>query len=288
MLKRSTTILALLASAGLCSAAFAQAPAAAPAQPAKPAAEAAPAADLPAARDLLEKAIEATGGRAAIEKIKSRVSTGTMEVPAQGIKASILMSQAAPDLVAMELDLPGMGKVRQGHDGKTAWELNPMTGARVLDAEERESFVRGAMLNSELMYDKLYKEMTTVGTEDVAGKPTFKVRLVPTSGDPMHMFLSKETGLPVQMSSTMKSPMGEIQTLTLIEDYREVDGVKIPFKTRVQIVGMGIEQVVSFEKIEQNTEIPADRFAVPEEIKKAMEKPAAPATPATPAPATGG
>ena len=50
---------------------------------------------LPKADTILTQYVEATGGKAAYEKIKSRVATGTIEVPAANIKGKIEVSQAA-------------------------------------------------------------------------------------------------------------------------------------------------------------------------------------------------
>ena len=53
--------------------------------------------DLPTADTVMNQYIEATGGKAAYEKIKNRVSTGTIEIPAANLKGTIKLTQAAPN-----------------------------------------------------------------------------------------------------------------------------------------------------------------------------------------------
>lgn len=52
--------------------------------------------DLPKAETVLDQYVEATGGKAAYEKIKNRTASGTIEIAGAGIKGTIKMKQAAP------------------------------------------------------------------------------------------------------------------------------------------------------------------------------------------------
>ena len=71
---------------------------------------------------MLAQYIEATGGKAAYEKIKNRTSTGTIEIPAANIKGKIQIFQAAPNLVSVVTEIGPVGKTTQATDGKSAWE----------------------------------------------------------------------------------------------------------------------------------------------------------------------
>jgi hypothetical protein len=79
-----------------------------------------------------------------------------------------------------------------------------------------------------------------------------------------------------------------------MSDYREADGIKIPFVTTLSIdAGMKIEQVITITKVTHNTELPSDTFTPPKDVQELIDdkakKPASPETPATPtAPATPG
>ena len=105
----------------------------------------------PTGEQVIDRYVEATGGKAAYEKIKSRVITGKMSIPAQGISGDILIHQKAPNLSHTSITIPQIGgKIERGFNGEVGWEKNPMTGSRVLDGEEKQQMLREASLNNEL------------------------------------------------------------------------------------------------------------------------------------------
>jgi hypothetical protein len=69
--------------------------------------------DLPTADKVLTDYVEATGGKAAYEKVKTRVSTGTIEIPGQNIKGQIKLTQALPNKMAVFVDLGSVVGVKR-------------------------------------------------------------------------------------------------------------------------------------------------------------------------------
>lgn len=282
---------ALMLMAGAASPALAQADAKAPeAAPAAKAPEAKPAADLPSAQAILDKYIEATGGRAAYEKVKNRRVNGTVEIAAMNLKGTVLMEQAAPNKMKFTMDLPGMGKTEQGTDGTDVWTSNAMMGAAVAEGDDREQALRASTFNRELRLMELYPTISVVAKEPVNGKDAFKVEMTPAKGPKETWYFDAESGLPLKSAVTVKSPMGEVVTETAFKEWTEVDGLKQPKATVMSQMGMDI--AVTYDKIEQNIEFPENHFAAPKEVqdlKKGDKAPAggAPAAPGdAPAPAT--
>ena len=85
---------------------------------------------LPKAEEVLDKYIEATGGKAAHEKLNNQVAHGKMEIPGSGFKGSMTIYHAVPNRLFVELELENLGKFQQGTDGKVVWEKNDVTGTR--------------------------------------------------------------------------------------------------------------------------------------------------------------
>jgi hypothetical protein len=83
---------------------------------------------LPTVDQVLEKYITAAGGREAMEKVTSRVSTGTFEIPDMGLTGPVTISEKAPNKSLTVIELGGMGQVRDGSDGTVAWEEAPGGG----------------------------------------------------------------------------------------------------------------------------------------------------------------
>lgn len=244
---------------------------AAPATPAAPAVAAKPAGIDPKAQAVIDRYIEVTGGRAAYEKVKGREVRGTLEIPAQGITGTLVVKTLPPDKSMTVIDIAGMGRIERGVVGDIGWESSAMQGTRVLEGKELEQTRLGAKSESVLLeLANNFTSAVVVGEVQVDGKPATQVDLDGASGK-SSQFFDNASGLLVQTSMTITSPMGEIPAVTTFGDYKEVGGIKVPHLS-VQSVGpMQIKTV--FTEIKVNPEFGADDFKVPAELAK-------PATPA--------
>jgi zinc protease len=212
--------------------------------------------DLPTAETVLNQYIEATGGKDAYKKITSRVLTGTVELTGANIMGPIKLTQAVPNKLLLVMTLGPIGETKQGTDGKDAWEVSAVTGERDMSGEEKEAFIRDASFYKELDWKELYAKVECVGTEDVEGKPAYKVVLSPKSGKPTTQYYDKTNHLVVKQTSTTNSPMGEISVDVYPSDYRSVDGILIPFTVTQKVLTQQI--VMKMKEIKQNVEAPAD------------------------------
>jgi hypothetical protein len=263
-----------------------------PAPSEQPAAK--PAVNLPEAKTLMEKYLTAIGGAERLKQIKSRHVTLTMELPAAGMKGRTQIYQMPPAMAYAETELPQIGKVMQGSDGETVWESSVIMGTRILTGAEKAAFLRGMRFNADYDYADLFKSMTTTGVDKIDGRPVYVVDLVTTDGAKETRLFDQESGLLVGMRTTTNSPMGEMASETVLSDYRDVGGVKMPFKMVVK--AMQNEMVTTIEKAELDVPIPAERFNLPEDVKALLAKqqaepaptvpptPTSPTTPPAPAP----
>jgi zinc protease len=224
--------------------------------------------DLPKAETILDKYVEATGGKAAYEKHHSEISKGSLSMA--GFKGDVTSYRAEPDKSLTEVDLGSIGKMRDGSDGKVFWSLSSMVGPHVKEGAEKAQAVLSARFNAELNWREVFKEAKTVGTDTVDGKDCYKVQLTPPEGSPMTQCYDKESSLMVKMTVTAQTPMGDQTVDSFPTDYRKEGDVLMPHKIR-QSVG-GQEVVISIESVTFNADIPADKFAVPDEIKALVNK----------------
>jgi zinc protease len=238
---------------------------------------------LPSAKEIMDKYIAATGGVENYSKIKNRVSKGELDMPGAGIKATMESYTAEPNKMATKMVIPNMMTMENVTDGARAWIVSDTMGSRLLEGPELENTLREATFNSELQWEKLYKSVKVVGTDEVEGKPAYKVEVETHAGPKMTQWYEQESGLRVKLSMVAPTQMGDIETITKFSDYREVDGIKVPFKTTMS--QMGQEGTLTLTEVRHNIDLPANMFDMPEEIKKlsAQQQPeAAPATPAAP------
>lgn len=217
--------------------------------------------DLPTADTVLNQYVEATGGKAAYEKLKNRVSTGTIEISGANIKGTIKLTQAAPNKVAVVTELGPVGVIRQVTDGKSAWQASVVGGDRELDGEEKEKFIREANFYDDLLWKELYAKVECVGIDDLEGKPAYKLVFTPKTGKPTTKYYDKTSHLLVKETSTAASPMGEVTAEEFPSDYKTVDGVLMPFTVTQKVLTQEI--VVKLTDVKHNVDLPADAFKRP-------------------------
>ena len=114
------------------------APALAQAQaPAPPASQQKPAeADLPPAKSIIDRHIEAVGGRDAIKAHNSVAVKGSMAMPASGMTGTMEIFAARPNKRLTKMTLAGIGEISEGFDGTVAWSVSPMTGPMLATGDE--------------------------------------------------------------------------------------------------------------------------------------------------------
>jgi hypothetical protein len=225
-----------------------------------------PKTNLPSGEAVLAKYIDATGGKAAYDSVHSTISTGTMSMPAQGIKGKVTIYEADPGKNYTVVDIPGIGIVEDGTDGNVAWEKSALQGARVKTGDERAMAIRAASsVNKFGNLKKYYKSIETIDIETIDGKPTYKVVQTPFEGKPETSYYDKQSGLLVKETGIMASPMGEIPFETEVGDYRKVGNLLMPHMMMQSFVGQKMLLVLESTKL--NPEIPKDRFDIPPDIK---------------------
>ncbi len=217
------------------------------------------------AQKVIKKFVKAVGGRKAVMKKDQVVIKGKMEIPSQGISGTMEAHAKAPNLLSVHAEIPGIGTILSGYNGEVGWSINPMMGPSVMDGKMLEQTKREADFYAVLHESDRYRSMETVDKVDFEGAPCWKLKLVANNGDEIYEYYNVETGLLAGNEQKQNSPMGEMNIVSVIEDYKEFEGVKSATKIR-QKIGPGIEQVLSFDEITYNGVQDSD-FDLPAEIK---------------------
>jgi hypothetical protein len=262
--------LAAVVSAG--SALSAQAPQApappksAPAGPGAKAPAAAPAstASLPSARSIIDRHIEAVGGRKAILSHTSSHATGTMSVAGAGITGVLDVYSAKPDKSLVKINLGGIGDVFEAFDGIHAWSVSPMTGPMLTQGKELAEKKFDADFYSDLHEEGRYASMKTVEKTTFDGRPCYKVSLVKKDGGEDVDFYDVETGLKAGAVVTRESQMGPMTVTQVHSDYKKFGGMLMA--TTMKQTAMGVEQVLKITSIEFDNVEPST-FEPPAQIK---------------------
>lgn len=233
-------------------------------------AAAAATANLPSADQIMDKFIDATGGRANYEKVTSRVILGKIGIPAANISGTMETYEVAGKVYA-NIEIAGVGKIERGYDGKTAWEITAATGPRIIDGPEKDEMVREAQFDTDTNWKKYYTAAVT-GTDTLNGELCYKVAFTKPDKTVETRYFSKDSGLLLKSQGPEVSQQGQIDVSATLSDYKDFGGLKTP--TKVQQEAGGQTLLLTTDSVEDNVPIPPEKFALPDDIKQlATSKP---------------
>ncbi len=216
---------------------------------------------LPSIDQILDKQIESMGGKAALEKITSRTMAATFDIPAFNVTGTMKAYAKAPNKNAAFIDVPGFGLISRGYDGNVAWESDPMAGLRDITGAELAARKRDSDLHGELHVKELFAKLTVKGKEKVGDQEVYVVEATPAEGKPEKMYFDAKSGLMVKHDAERESAQGAAMIETFLSDYKEVDGVKIPFTIRQTTPAF--EMTLKITEIKHNEDIEDAKFVKP-------------------------
>jgi zinc protease len=222
------------------------------------------------AERILNHYVRVTGGLDAYEKIENRLTKTEVEIQGSNISLTITMMAQKPNLVRIITESPATGKVVSGCNGETVWELSEVKGPIIKYGRERENALHLNTLDRFARWKEVYRKAEYRGVKDINGQSCFAVYVEPYEADPQTLYFDRETKLLVALKTEMKSEMGILPILSYFDDYREVDGVKLPFKT--QIIVASQVMVSRVKSIEHNVPMDEKLFALPEEIRNLVDR----------------
>lgn len=231
---------------------------------------AAPAENLPSADSVLQHYVEVTGGAKAYDAVKTMTGSGKFVMAAQGITGDISMYAQAPDKSYAVVDIQGVGKMEEGTDGTIAWELSPITGARIKSGDEAGAEIRSSATDIHTNWKKYYQSAAVTAVEDVGGKSAYKLVLTPKSGAAETQWYDKDSGLILKSIMTIDTPMGKAPVEVTFSDYKKEGDITMPTKMVQSVAGQQFE--INLDKVDFNASVPASRFDLPADIKALQKK----------------
>lgn len=140
---------------------------------------------------VLEKYTQAVGGKAAFEKINSRVSKGTFTSTNLKTKGLIELYAKAPNKQLMILLATGFGNYRRGFNGMVAWERYPGSDeARTISGFTK----RDAEFYLPVEFRETFPNIALKGRENFGGHDAYVLE-APRAGNPKRWYFDAQTGL---------------------------------------------------------------------------------------------
>lgn len=222
---------------------------------------------LPSARAVFDRYVEVTNS-SKVEEHSKRKLLGSFSIPAQGLSGNLVVWQKAPNLFYSEVELAGVGKIREGFDGTTAWSLDPLQGPQVLTGDAALQKQTQANYWAPLYRDEDIEEATVIGVATFEGEECYEVDLTRKGGDRSKEYFSVETGLMMGGTMEIASPVGKFPARLIMSGYEDFGGMIVP--TRATTAVMGMQQVILTDEI-LHEDFDDSIFALPAEIEALVQ-----------------
>jgi len=207
---------------------------------------------------IIAKNIAARGGEAKIRAIQTLKETA--HVTTNGMTAPMTLYSKRPNRSRQEMVVSGKTMVA-AFDGDTAWSINPLASPDPvkLTGPAAEQVRRQADFDPPLLdYKSRGTKIELVGVEVTGGAEVYHLRLTNKDGVVLQCYLDSKTGLETRIMAD--SPNGPVETR--IGDWRDVNGLKMPFSVKTLVAGKAAGDLV-VEKWEVDVPMADTLFTMP-------------------------
>lgn len=206
---------------------------------------------------VLEKFITASGGKEALQKIASRLSKGSFEIQGLALRGAVEIYEKAPNKQVLILNVQGQPTYSKGFDGLIAWENDPDDGLQEKKGPEAAAAKRDAEFYRFLKLRELYPRLILKGKVKLDDRETYLVE-APRNGNLKRWYFDTENGLLLRIEE--RNTKNEITETQIYGDYREIDGIKLPFD-----ISLGEAMVIKIKltEVKQNVTIDDAKFNKP-------------------------
>ena len=180
---------------------------------------------------ILERYQEAIGGKDAIAAVTSYKMKGTYTLG--GMTGTIEGWRKEPRKTLSIMEFPYLGTLKKGFDGETHWVQTPGGTFTNSNPQQIADMERDAEVYSAGRLRSLFDTMKLESRARLNGRDMYVVEGKPSRGPAEKLFFDVENGLLVRWDMARRQPpRGTVFVKVHLEDYRDVTGVKVPFKVR--------------------------------------------------------
>jgi photosynthetic reaction center cytochrome c subunit len=218
-----------------------------------------PAANAAAMDQLIEKYVQASGGADALKKFTSRVETGTMT--AGGNSTPVEISEAAGKRAVVSRGPNGENFTVS--TGTSGWSGSTGRPTREMSSDDAWSTIVGSDFGLPLRLKEFFPQLRRGRPEEIDGAATTVVMANAPGKPQARLWFDSNTGLLVRMLLLADTPVGRIPTQIDYADFRDVDGVKMPF--RITTSGTNRRSTVQIAGVKTNVPVAETLFTQPAE-----------------------
>jgi hypothetical protein len=222
----------------------------------------------PNAKAVLAQYTCVTGGQAAYDRVRNRITEATLSVSGFGLTMEMTITQAKPNCAYLVQESPATGRVEQGSDGTVVWSNSALTGPQLKEGRAAADALATFVLDRWVYWSEAFERIEWEGRELVGEQTCDKLTAYPkNNGNPQGLYFDRDTHLLVKVTGVIEEKMGRIDMESFLQDYQSVDGIMLPHRVRVVLPALKRELVTTIKSCRHNVEIPEGRFDLPAEVR---------------------
>ena len=212
----------------------------------------------PTADQIVDKYVAAVGGGEAIHKITTREAKGETIVADR--KSPVELYMKAPNL-RVSISKMGDGESYTAFDGTAGWMGNTGREPRDMSAEESWAAGMDAEFALPLRLKEIFPQLRRGRPETINGEECEVLTGTAQGHAPVRFDFSTKTGLLMRLVRYTDTPMGRMPTQIDYADYRDANGVKVPFRWTISRPNGRF--TIQLSDVKSNVPIDAVKFAKP-------------------------
>ncbi|MDT8069950.1 MAG: c-type cytochrome [Terriglobia bacterium] len=185
-------------------------------------------ANLPTAQEVVDKYIAAVGGKGAIGKLTSLSEKGTMS-GFGGREMTIDIYTKAPDERASIAHMP-MGESVTAVNQRGGWLGMGNRPPREMSDADANGYRLEAKFALVPNLDQVFEKLRVIKPEKIGDRDTLLVVGLRQGDPPVRLNFDQQSGLLVRLTRYTQTALGRNPVQIDFADYRDLDGVKIPYR----------------------------------------------------------
>lgn len=212
----------------------------------------------PTADQLLDKYVQVVGGAAAIDKISSRVMKGNIDFGGKSLPIDIYAKDPEERISLTHMPEGDSVTAFNGHEG---WLGMPGRQMRQMHGSDLDGAAIDADLHLATHLKQMFTQMQVRESEKIDNHATYELVGQREGKPPIELYFDQNSGLLVRLVRYGETALGWLPTQIDYADYRDVDGVKVPYRwTLARPSGRFTIQIA---ELKQNVPVDDAKFVKP-------------------------
>ena len=196
------------------------------------------------AESVVKTYVDAVGGEENLRSVNSTLTTADVTIQGAPFKPTAILKQMSPNKFSMEMIVEGMGTVmKQNFDGETGYMEQQ---GRKIPMDEKDIASRKSTKG---LFPELFMESSTLTLDSkttIDGTDVYKIK-VTKDGKESFRYYDVETGYLLRAEETNETAGQSVTTVTDYSNYKEVNGVMMPYTWKIatgpQVLNLEVTEI---------------------------------------------